>query len=225
MTSEHKIIAGTVRDIENVRRDKTLLECWIFSDIGFAPDEKSCGVAVGSHTAEEVRFAEMVNMMVEKVEEPGKPLHLLLESPLSAAFTPAGNPCPRNFEWSTRSKGNHSSKWFKDWIDKMHRGWYLRAGASTKAGAERLLWELHRCKRQRDVLLFEGFAPLKAKHKEVAEKLRYAVKGETSSHIVSPDEIVAGKLEVYLWPITGISGWDSNEPPAYGKIPPVVWVH
>ena len=164
-------------------------------------------------------------MVLKEVKEPGEPLNLLLESPLSMAFIPAGNPWPRNFEWSTKSKKNHSPEWFKDLIDDTHRGWYLRAGASTKAGAERLVWELHRCKRRREVLLFEGFAPLKAKHKVVAEKLRDAVKGETDSHIVSPDEIVAGKLEVYLWPITGISGWDSDEPPGCSKIPPVVWVH
>ena len=46
MASEYKINAGKVRDIENVRGDETLLERWIFSDIGFAPDKKSCGVAV-----------------------------------------------------------------------------------------------------------------------------------------------------------------------------------
>ena len=37
MASEYKINAGKVRDIENVRGDETLLERWIFSDIGLHP--------------------------------------------------------------------------------------------------------------------------------------------------------------------------------------------
>ena len=225
MPSESKIKAGNVLDIENVRQDKTLLERWIFSDIGFAPDKRSCGVAVGNHTGKEVKFADLVAIVVKVVKEPGEPLNLLLESPLSIAFTQDGNPWPRNFEWSTKSKNNQLPKWFKDRLGSDHKGWYLRAGASTKAGAERLVWKLHRCKPQREVLLFEGFAPLKGtKHKEVAERLRDAVTGETGSPIVSPDKIVDGQSKVDLWPITGISGWDSDEPPGCSTIPPVVWV-
>ena len=97
MASEYKIMAGKVTDIEDVGRNEKLLEDWIFVDIGFARKGKSCGVAIGSCNAKEITFGELVDMVKETVKEPGKPLNLLLESPLSMAFAKAGNPWPRNF--------------------------------------------------------------------------------------------------------------------------------
>ena len=136
MASKRRITAGKVRDIEDVRQNKKLLEDWIFVDIGFARQDNSCGVAIGTDVAKKVEFAELVKLVVRAVQKEGKSLNLLLEAPLSMAFTKAGNPWPRNFEWSTRSQGNDSPQWFKDLIDPSERFWYSRAGASTKAGAE-----------------------------------------------------------------------------------------
>lgn len=222
MPSEFKITAGKVADIEAVRRNATLLDDWIFVDIGFAPEDASCGVAVGNRKSEKVSFAKLVEMVVEEVGKLGKPLNLLLEDPLSMAFTKAGNPWPRSFEAKPK-KWNLVPKWFEDLKDGTHRGWYRQAGTLTKAGAERLIWKLCRCKRQREVRLFEGSASLKADHHKVAEKLREVVKGEIGCPIVSPNEITAGRKYTDLWPITGIEGWDSHKPPKDG-IPPVVWV-
>ena len=228
MASKYEIMAGQVCEIEEViekvKENPELLEDWIFVDIGFARKGNTCGVAVGNCEAEKVTFANLVGKVTEAVQKEGNPLNLLLEAPLSMAFTEDGNPWPRNFEWSTKSKGNDSPEWFKDLIDPSERFWYSRAGASTKAGAERLIWRLRRCKRRRQVRLFEGAASLKADHHEVADKLRQVVKGEIGCPIVSPNEITAGRKHTHLWPITGIEGWDSHKPPKDSMIPPVVWI-
>ena len=236
MAAEYKIVAGKIADIEDVRRNEKLLEDWIFVDIGFAPENKSCGVAIGNRKAKEVRFAKLVEMVVKEVKEPGDTLNLLLESPLSMAFNSAGNPWPRSFEAKPR-KWDQSPRWFGDLKDDTHRGWYRQAGTLTMAGAARLLWKLHECKRQRTIQLFEGFAPRKkgpksqtGDHAKVAGKLRDVVRGKTDCPIVPPSEITAAYISrsdlkyTQLWPITGIEGWDSDEPPEDCKIPPVVWV-
>ena len=224
MPSQRRITAGQIRDIEEVRNNPALLEDWIFVDIGFARENNSCGVAIGADVAKKVEFAELAKLVVKAVQKKGKSLNLVLEAPLSMAFTEAGNPWPRNFEWSTRSQGNDSPQWFKDLMDPSERFWYSRAGSSTKAGAERLIWELRRCQRGREVRLFEGAASLNADHHEVADRLREVIKGEIGCPILSPKEITASRKNTYLWPITGIEGWDSHKPPKESMIPPVVWI-
>ena len=216
MPSKRRITAGQVRDIEDIRNNPALLEDWIFVDIGFSSTRTSCGIAIGSCAATEVTFADLVKMVVDAVEKQDcsdKPLHLVLEAPLSMAFTEDGNPWPRTFEGL---------------IDGIPRGWYYQAGATTRGGAERLMWKLRRCKRRRPIRLFEGFIPRErgaehqaGDHARVAEQLRGVVKGETGCPIVRPDEITAG---LQVWPISGIEGWDSNKPPKDNMIPPVVWV-
>ena len=239
MASKYRITAGQVCDIEKVRQRKALLEDWIFVDIGFAPDKPSCGIAIGNQKAEEVRFAKLVEMVVEEVKKPGRsenPLYLLLEAPLSMAFTEDGNPWPRSFEAKPK-KWNRVPGRFEDLKDRTHRGWYRQAGAVTKGGAERLVWELRRCVRQREIRLFEGFVPRKkgdeqqpGDHAEVVETLRDVIKWKTGCPIVPPCEIRAAYTlrpsceYTQLWPIIGIEGWDSNEPPADCMIPPVVWI-
>ena len=244
MASEYKIVAGQVCDIEKVKENPELLEDWIFVDIGFAPESTSCGVAMGRRQAEEVTFAKLVQKVIEEVERPcrsNRPLYLLLEAPLSMAFTKDGNPWPRSFE-AKPENWNRVPKWFEDLKDGTHRGWYRQAGTLTMAGAARLIWQVHKCKRQRNIRLFEGFAPRgketesqktgsrKGDHAKVVEKLREVVKGKTGCPIVPPCEIAAAYTSrpapkyTQLWPITGIAGWDSNEPPEDCKIPPVVWV-
>lgn len=246
MASKYRITAGKVCDIEKVQK-KTgkakleLLEDWIFVDIGFAPSQnKSCGVARGTREAEEVTFAELVGKVTEAVKKLSEPLNLLLESPLSMAFDTVGNPMPRSFERSrslqAALKGDSSKpKWVEHFIEGgNHKGWYYQAGPQVMAGAERLIWELRRCTRRREVRLFEGFAPRESKkegtessvgdHAKDAAKLRDVVKGETGCPIVHPFEITAGRQYTNLWPITGIGGWDFHKPPKDSMIPPVVWV-
>lgn len=246
MKSQYRITAGKVCDIEEVQKKPEkekleLLEDWIFVDIGFAPpDRKSCGVAIGSSKAKKITFGELVDKVKEKVKESAKPLNLLLEAPLSLAFDTAGNPMPRSFERSRSlqaglNKGKSSPEWVENFIEGgYHKGWYYQAGPLVLVGAERLIWELRRCMRRREVRLFEGFVPRESKkeesksadgdHGKVAEKLRDVVKGKTGCPIVRPYEITAGRQYAYLWPITGIEGWDSHKPPEDIMIPPVVWV-
>ncbi len=236
MASRRRITAGQVRDIEEVRKTPALLKDWIFVDIGFAPGDASCGVAIGSDKAEEITFGKLVEIVVTEARKPGKPLNLLLEAPLSMAFTKDGNPWPRSFEAKPK-KWNRVPRWFEDLKDGEHRGWYRQAGPLTMAGAVRLIWELRRRKRQRKIQLFEGFAPREkgtesqtGDHAKVAEKLRGVVKGETGCPILPPYEIKAAYTSrpaykyTQLWPITGIEGWDSHKPPKDHTIPPVVWV-
>ena len=233
MASKCRITAGQVRDIEKVQGEPALLKDWIFVDIGFSSTEESCGVAIGNVEAEEVKFANLVKIAVSKVtevEKPNTPLNLLLEAPLSIAFTADGNPTARFFESKTNSKPLE----FARLMDGTHRGWYYNAGANTMAGAVRLIWELRKCMRRREIRLFEGFAPRESKeegnksspgdHAKVADKLRDVVKGEIVCPIVHPYQITDGRRSAHLWPITGIEGWDSHNPPKGRMIPPVVWL-
>lgn len=230
MTSKYRITAGKVCDIDNARQDETLWEDWIFVDIGFAPpNNKSCGVAVGKCKAKKVAFSKLVEIVINEVEKPNKrskQLNLLLEAPLSMAFDLAGNPTARRFELGDETNGAQGKAGrFGNLLASKKRGWYAQAGASTRGGAERLLWSLNRCKRQRMVRLFEGFAPVKEpNHDKVANRLREVVRGQTHCPILSSHELLVDSTREHLWPIPGISGWDSTEPPAISNIPPVVWV-
>ena len=231
MVSRRRITAGQVEDIEAVRVNPVLLRDWIFVDIGFSSTEESCGVAIGKDDPEEVTFANLVKKLaaqVAEVEKPHKPLNLLLEAPLSIAFTTDGNPTARVFE----SKKESTPPKLAELMDDTHRGWYYNAGANTMAGATRLIWELRKCKRRRDIRLFEGYAPreserrdeIKSKkgdHAKVVRQLRALVKGEIRCPVLSPGKIT---VDLHVWPIVGIEGWDSHKPPKDNMIPPVVWV-
>ena len=126
---------------------------WIFVDMGFAQSAKSCGIAMGDCEPIAVRYDELGRCVAHAVNNGSGPMNLLIEAPLSVAFTAQGCPAGRTIE----KRGRRT------------RYWYVGAGAATLLAAMHLLRRLHDMHPSREIRLFEGFASFKTQ-------------GETSSH-------------------------------------------
>jgi hypothetical protein len=158
------IRAGTT---EEVHRDSGE---WIFVDIGFAKAARSCGVLIGVGAPKLLTFGETRRELAELVGGSGEPINLLLEAPLSVAFTQRGNPTGRRVE----KRGAQV------------RYWYVGLGTTVLLAAAYLLREMANANRKREVRLFEGFVSFKEKgvassHAEDVIKLRAAVYAELDS--------------------------------------------
>jgi hypothetical protein len=77
----------------------------------------------------------------------GKPLNLLLEAPLSIAFTKDGNPTGRSIE-----KGPEGTRY-----------WYVGLGCAVLVAATHLVRAVAAADAQREIRLFEGFVSFKPK--------------------------------------------------------------
>ena len=126
---------------------------WVFVDIGFSQSSKSCGIAIGDSDPHAIRYDELGRRVVHAVNKGSGPMNLLIEAPLSVAFTAQGCPTGRKIE----KRGRNT------------RYWYVGAGAATLVAAMHLLRRLHSMHPVREIRLFEGFASFKSQ-------------GETSSH-------------------------------------------
>ena len=176
-----RIIAGLVADINPDSGQ------WLIVDVGFSSNEQSCGVWNGAGEPYVVTFGDLVRLAIQEVQEPvSGPLNLLLEAPLSVAFRENGNPTRR----------------VCDTQDGRHRDWYVNAGATTLIAAGYLLLAVHRCQRQREVRLFEGFVSFRhpddrptnraqriASHIADVWALRNAVWNHANANIFGPGEL------------------------------------
>ena len=167
------IRAGCVSEIHNQEGE------WLFVDLGFAAESRSCGVLTDEGNPEVVRFGELVNLVVrEATQSVSTPLNLLIEAPLSVTFNKNGNPTGRSFE----KQGAKT------------RYWYLQAGAVVTIAAGHLLRALVRSGIQREVRLFAGFVSFKSSktkssHTRDVLKLREAVRNPAKARIVTPDQV------------------------------------
>jgi len=158
------IRAGTVEEVHPDSGE------WTFVDIGFAATARSCGVLVGASEPRLLTFAETRREIVELALVGGAPVNLLLEAPLSVAFTAKGNPTGRRVE----KRGSQV------------RYWYVGLGTTVLLAAAYLLRDIASANPRREIRLFEGFVSFKAKdvassHAEDVKKLRAAVYNEASS--------------------------------------------
>lgn len=101
---------------------------WAFVDLGFAQSNKSCGLLWGTQCEYPVgctnlTFAQLTDELKGKVNS-GGPLNLLLEAPLSVAFSEDGNPSGRTIE----KRGLQSRYWFVE-----------RAGQSGSQAIQRFI--------------------------------------------------------------------------------------
>ena len=71
---------------------------WVFVDLGFSSQTKSCGLLVGEDKARALSFAQLQNEILSICAKGTAPLNILLEAPLSVAFGPNGNPTGRSVE-------------------------------------------------------------------------------------------------------------------------------
>jgi hypothetical protein len=164
MTS-HTIEAGLPQDVCPESGE------WLYVDVGFSSERKSCGVLADDDAPKVLTFAEASDRIIaaaalpEAANTPNKAtLNLLIEAPLSVAFNKRGNPTERIFER----------------LKERQRYWYVGGGCVVMTAAMYLRRALHDSKPRRKVRLFEGFVSFKPKgqatsHREDVEALRAVV--------------------------------------------------
>jgi len=122
---------------------------WAFVDLGFAGDGKktSC-LLVADGDPRLYTFAGLIAVLKSMLAEEDGPLNLVLEAPLSVAFSKDGNPVGRAIE----KRGGQT------------RYWYVGLGCSVLTSAMYFLKELAESPSAREIRLFEGFVSFKPKN-------------------------------------------------------------
>lgn len=139
-----RIRAGTLDDLG--RESGT----WVFVDVGFSREGKTGGLLVHDGHPCELTFAQLMAELVTLCQAGPEPMNLVLEAPLSAAFTAKGNPAGRAME--------------KDKTG--HRYWYAGLGCQVTIAAAYLLRAMLDAGPRRDIRLFEAFISFKEKGKK-----------------------------------------------------------
>ena len=174
---------------------------WVFVDIGFSRNRKSCGIAIDDSEPCAVLYRDLEPLIAHELNKGSSPLNLLIEAPLSVAFNADGNPTGRKIEKRGRDT----------------RYWYVGAGAATLLAATHLLHRLHDTPARRKIRLFEGFASFKSKgspssHEADVAKLRRVVWGESEKgRIVGEEGLKMGGDDILLSAFA-VSGMDFGVP-------------
>jgi hypothetical protein len=191
------IRSGTLSEVNRESGD------WLFVDLGFSRASRSCGILLGNGLPEEITFGQLLNRVTQAARHPGRQLCLLLEAPLSVAFTPHGNPTGRSLE----RRGAKT------------RYWYAGLGTAVLTAATYLLRAITASPPGRDILLFEGFASFKPKgqassHTSDVTRLREVVwrPATFTAAIVSPEQIAADPQDI-LTSAFAVAGMDYGIPP------------
>ncbi len=177
---------------------------WVFVDLGFASQAKSCGLLVGEDDeARALSFSQLQTEILSICIQRTTPLNVLLEAPLSVAFSPNGNPTGRSVE-----KRNGQTRY-----------WYVGLGCSVLVAATYLLRSMHDLPVHREIRLFEGLVSFKPKgvpssHTQDVITLRKLVWSHDASQgrIVSPDEL-ASKQGDRVVSAFRVAGMDFGVPP------------
>lgn len=139
------IRAGTMKELTDPTGD------WCFVDIGFARETKSCGYLLATFERDDtgnprqLTYGELGDTLSSLITRPGPPLHLVLEAPISSAFTAQRNPIGRSIE----KKGTRT------------RYWYVGLGCSVLVSSLYLIKRLAELDRKRELRIFEGFVSFK----------------------------------------------------------------
>jgi hypothetical protein len=118
---------------------------WVFVDLGFANEAKSCGMLVGDGKPRTLSFSQIRAELASICNASSAPLNLLLEAPLSVAFGANGNPTGRSVE-----KRNGQPRY-----------WYVGLGCSVLVAATYLLRSIYDLSPSREIRLFEGLVSFK----------------------------------------------------------------
>ena len=176
---------------------------WVFVDIGFSRDSRSCGVAVGETHPKEITFGDLVPLLLDLVRADSGPMNLLIEAPLSVAFNSRGNPTGRRIE----KRGART------------RYWYVGLGCTVLVAATYLLRQVHDSGTIRQIRLFEGFVSFKDKgaqssHAKDVSDLRSVAwsLGRTPGKVVGPEDLKAESGDT-LCSAFLVSGMDFGVPP------------
>ncbi len=191
------IRAGTVAE---VRQESGK---WIFVDIGFSKIERSCGVAIDNGDPTSIQFSKLAPYISKVICDTNEPFNLLVEAPLSVAFTAEGNPTGRAIE----RQGSKT------------RYWYVGLGTTVLLAATYLLRDLAERGASSDVRLFEGFVSFKtagekSNHERDVVSLREAVwqAGNRPDTIHAPEQLRLNTTD-RLCSAFRVAGMDFGIPP------------
>lgn len=153
---------------------------WVFLDIGFSRDARSCGILIGEGEPDSEQFGRAKRRILLLAEAARSPLNLVIEAPLSVCFSAAGNPKGRSIE----KEGSKT------------RYWYNGLGCAVMVAAMYLIRDLWNARLAAAVRLFEGFVSYKdrlvpSNHAHDARRLREVVRDPVkhSSCIFSPEKL------------------------------------
>lgn len=167
--------AGLVSEITKSSGD------WVFVDVGFSREKKTGGLLINDGTPAVFTFSDLRRQLVDLSIQPGRPMNLVLEAPLSAAFTGSGNPAGRSMERS----------------GKEHRYWYAGLGCQVTVAAAYLLRGVLESNSRREIRIFEAFVSFKSKesassHIQDVRNIRAVAWCEENHNgcIIAPDELL-----------------------------------
>jgi hypothetical protein len=176
---------------------------WAFIDIGFASNKASCGFALDESPPTLLTFANLKNRVVQLAQESENTLNLVIEAPLSVAFSISGNPVGRSVE----KRGGTA------------RYWYFGLGCGVLVAATYLLRALNDAPRRRDVFLFEGLVSFKPKgvrssHTADVEALRAVAwrLPEGRGRVIAPEALRVQPSD-HLQSAFTVAGFDLGIPP------------
>lgn len=161
---------------------------WVFVDMGFSSERKSCCLLTGSGAPVALTFSDLQCQLVALARSTGDPLNLAIEAPLSVAFGPEGNPVGRRVEQR----------------DKMNRYWYFGAGCGVMVATTYLLRTLTDSARNREIRLFEGLASFKGKgnrpsHSEDVLGLQDVLFGRSrTGNVIAPQDLASSPTHVVV---------------------------
>ena len=200
----HRFAAADLADINRGSGD------WIFVDIGFSHARRTSGIASGADEPEEILFGDLADRIADRLRSGSGPANLLIESPLSVAFTATGNPAPRTIErWGRR-----------------RRDWYSGAGAAVLLATLHLLRRVASAAPPRPLRLVEGFVSFKRRrtrssHAVDVARLRDVAwsTGATAGRIVAPGDLKTDPGD-RLASAFAVAGMDAGVPPVVYVDPP-----
>jgi hypothetical protein len=191
------MLAGEVRDIHPHSGE------WVFVDIGFSREGKTAGLLISDGRPSRVTFSDLRAELICIARRDDRPLNLVVEAPLSVAFTASGNPAGRSME-----KGEQG-----------HRYWYAGLGCQVTTAATYLLRAVLDAQPARPVRLFEAFVTFKPKgtrssHERDVEAMRSVVwrSATEPGDVVAPNALRGPNAE-RLQSAFAVSGFDLGVPP------------
>jgi len=189
--------AGLVGEIHPASGD------WAFVDVGFAREGKTGGLLLNDGDPCNLSFAELRRELLGLASANGRPLNLVLEAPLSGAFTQAGNPAGRSMEREGRD----------------HRYWYAGLGCQVTVAAAYLLRGIVEERSEREVRLFEAFVSFKVKgqrssHAQDVLAMRSVVWNQPGhkGRVIQPDALLGPHAHV-VQSAFKVFGFDCGVPP------------
>ncbi len=195
------ISAGTIKNLGESAGE------WIAVDLGFSEKSKSCGYAhtTAIRKVDPVCGDEKYGDLIERLKalvstRKAGAVQVILEAPLSMAFTTDGCPVGRK----------HLEQ-----IGSDTRYWYVGAGAAVMIAAARLIYEIAQLEPNRDILLFEGFVSFKgktkAKHHDDARQLLDVVAHPRIGRFLEASSTVPSTVQ--LRSLGTLLGMDFDPPP------------